>query len=214
MKRKIIASIIGIAASSALVASSYGQGEIQFANYTFDPGTPSAPVTFGSQSGGLAGELVGSEFTAELEYDLGTQTAGSFVSQGFAQNFAGGTAVATFYGTDGNAGSQAGEFLFIDPSPGAQGSSGVTVPTYSSGAVTFEVFVTGTKGAITYNGFSSPVVVSALTSPPGDLFYNNTGITANPMQLSAFTVNPVPEPTTLALAGLGMASMLVIRRRK
>jgi hypothetical protein len=28
------------------------------------------------------------------------------------------------------------------------------------------------------------------------------------------TVNPIPEPSTLALAGLGLAAMLVIRRRK
>ena len=44
------------------------------------------------------------------------------------------------------------------------------------------------------------------------------GITLPPnlvgLQSFKLTLNPVPEPSTLALAGLGLAAMLVIRRRK
>jgi hypothetical protein len=40
------------------------------------------------------------------------------------------------------------------------------------------------------------------------------GTPGNMNGLFQFGVQPVPEPTTLALAGLGMASLLVFRRRK
>jgi len=36
----------------------------------------------------------------------------------------------------------------------------------------------------------------------------------NMVNFQAFTVSPVPEPTSFALAGMGLASLLIFRRRK
>lgn len=47
----------------------------------------------------------------------------------------------------------------------------------------------------------------AQSLPPGSVF-GGTGITA------PFNLVPVPEPTSMALAGLGAAAMLIFRRRK
>jgi hypothetical protein len=47
--------------------------------------------------------------------------------------------------------------------------------------------------------------------------FGGTGTPPNLVGLTSFnmyTIGPVPEPTTFALAGLGLAAMLVLRRRK
>lgn len=46
---------------------------------------------------------------------------------------------------------------------------------------------------------------------PASLFGTGTGQVA---PFTMYTVTPVPEPTTLALAGLGGLSLLLLRRRK
>jgi hypothetical protein len=87
--------------------------------------------------------------------------------------------------------------------PGAQGTFQVRAWTSSSGA-TWEAAVGSGSG------FGGKSIV----------FNNNTGdggvIPAQ--QLAGWnapiTVTPIPEPSTIALAGLGLASLLVIRRRK
>lgn len=56
-------------------------------------------------------------------------------------------------------------------------------------------------------GFSAPIqfTLGSTLAPGGSL--NNAGLTQ-------FGVNPVPEPTTFALAGLGAAALLIFRRRR
>src|SRR5438046_1290438 len=79
MKRKVVASILGIAASTAMVASSYGQGSVFFNNLayssgsgtSYDPGI-NVPVSYGS--GPNTGVLVdgANGFQADLLYQFGT----------------------------------------------------------------------------------------------------------------------------------------------
>lgn len=52
----------------------------------------------------------------------------------------------------------------------------------------------------------SGLVSVSLTGPPAT--------PANLVGLTAFTVAPVPEPSSFALAGLGAAALLIFRRRK
>jgi len=216
MKRKLIASIVGIAATSAMVASSYGQGQITFANYAQgESGTtasPSAPVTFGAGSGGLTGTAVGSNvgsgFSAELLYQyagmsggIASPVAGFNIAQDGAN-----AAVASFYPA-----SAGGLFIFS----GGNGSL-VTIPGDPTGGpiVTFELYVFGTVNSTSYVGTSS-TFQQVLSNPVGDLF-NNGNLTAGSFLTAVGNVGPVvvPEPTTMALAGLGVASLLALRRRK
>jgi len=222
MKRKLIASILGAAASSAVVASSYGQGSIIFSNYSpSDSGSPTAPCTF-AVGGAPVGTGGSSTFNAELLYQFagmsGGISAGS-VAPGFdvAEDAAlNGAAVAHFF-----ASSAGGLFVYADPTSSPSGSSVALIPGYATQglAVTFEVYVTGTVGATSYTGTSSSFVVNGLAyvgqstiQGTGDLF--NGGTLTPGAVLTPMTVSAVPEPTTLALAGLGAASLLALRRRK
>jgi len=213
MKRKVIASVLGIAGSLAMVAASYGQGSVLFANYTaasgtgptYDPGV-NAPITFGMSANvggvnGIAGQRVGSEFTADLLYSLNGGTSYSLLTQAQAGDPGYPTALL---GTDGNNGSAAGYF---------QGPS-VTIPGYSSGPITFivEAFHGASYAAADWKGQSAPFTLSSIatgTTQPGD--FGTVGGAGGSLQ--AFVVN-VPEPSIFALAGLGAAGLIAFRRKK
>jgi len=181
MKKSIVASIVGVVATVAAIESSYGQGNVFFANYaattdaiiTFRPGDPagSGPASAG--------------FTAGLAFGFGTITdPAQLTLSGITQAF--------------------------NPAvPGYFTGPIVSIPGYTGGPITFQV--------LAYNGatYASSLVsgASALftlpsiatgTQPVGDF---GPGLTA-------FTVATVPEPSTLALIGLGAGALLFLRRRK
>jgi hypothetical protein len=201
MKRKIIASLLGIAGSLALVASSHGQGTVFFLNYASDV---NAPVTFGKTASaggvsGTAGVNVGSEFTAALEYSLDGGTTYTLLSQAAAG--AGGAYPTAFLSTDGNTANGAGYF----------NGPIVTIPGYSSGPISFIVEAyhgSSYAAAVAANdwaGKSNPFTLSSIatgTTQTGDL-----------VGMPAFVVT-VPEPSVFALAGLGAAGLMALRRKK
>jgi hypothetical protein len=83
-------------------------------------------------------------------------------------------------------------------------------------AVNTSAIVSGSLvvGDITQMGWSNPFNESVGTSQ-GDPNANGTeNGTGGMNQFGVTTINAVPEPTTLALAGLGGLSMLFLRRRK
>jgi hypothetical protein len=191
MKRNIVASILGIAASVASVASSYGQGQVLFKNYGT---TTFAPVQYAASSvpGGKENLYIGGTFHADLLYTYGAIS-------GSAQNSAG-SAISTL-------------FFSIDAADQATGSGffngdAATVPGYTAGPVTFTV------RAYNGNDYASSAVRGETTFTLSSI---STGLTLPGefgAQMTGFRVALIPEPSTLALIGLGTGALLFFRRRK
>lgn len=208
MKKALVASLLGIAGMAFTVATSHAQGYIVMENYKVVGSTPVySGVTYGSQSGALNGEFVGaaSGFQADLLYSL---------TGGTPTTLASGSQVSFFAGShDGGTPTTDGAGSFLGPN--------VTIPGYTSGPVNFIVEAyngssyANSTGAGQFRGQSAVFTISSLqTSPlatPGDLLALN-GTT--PTGLQPFSVNPVPEPTIFALAGLAAAGLIGMRRKK
>jgi len=192
MKRSIFIAVLGMA--SATVA--FGQGKIIFSNYT----STSAPkVKFAAN--GLA---VGAEVNAELAYYVGTSALD--IPASLAQMTLAPTTIDAFglAGGDADGSAYAGWFT----------GSTFQVPNVTGANndfVSFEVlaFEGSSFAGATISGhssiFQSPTSGSAGAGAPGMV----------PGSWQNFTVSAVPEPTTLALAGLGgLASLVALRRKK
>jgi hypothetical protein len=201
MKKSVLLGL----ASLAVAVSSYGQGSVNFQNYNFGATSLNAPVTFGVTAApggkaGTAGVRVGSEFSADLQFSLDGGATFSTLTAAQSGNAAYPAAFAFGAGADGDAGNFAGYF-FGNP---------VTIPGYSSGAVTFiiDAWTGGSSyaNATQWRGQSTPFTLASIatgTAPPTDF-----------AGLNAFVVNPVPEPTVFALAGIGAAALMIVRRKK
>jgi hypothetical protein len=81
----------------------------------------------------------------------------------------------------------------------------ITIPGYASGPITFRIDVqgNGAAGSIT---FTEPSISGPGNPPPPAGFFSQLPAT--------FSVAIVPEPSTIALAGLGGLSLLLMLRRK
>jgi len=102
--------------------------------------------------------------------------------------------------------------------------TGLTLGTFSGGVVgldgtavgqTIRLYVVGWNSSAGSAGFgsaldlgwSNPFNITLTASSGGPSSLNAAGMTA-------FGVDPTPEPTSFALAGLGSATMLIFRRRR
>jgi hypothetical protein len=193
MKRVLIASIIGIAAS---VASSYAQGVISFDNYT-GSSTYDVPLTYGINLpvGLTTGDLI-ADGNVEVGLYAGANNASTSALSLIATTFIN-PATPGFY-VGGNA---------IIPSSIWTGNGTIvefqvraweTVGTYAGATYAASQF----KGASATWTEQSAIVSSALPS--------NEPINGP----ATLELNVVPEPTTMALGGLGLASLLIMRRRQ
>jgi hypothetical protein len=194
---KMKKTLIATACAAALTAlTTYGQGTFNFNNYSQNAGLGS-PVTVQG-----TGEYVGADYFASFYYMAGTVTdLGTFMSGATYY----GSPVA-FFGTTGTGPSHGplvdGAGIFDGGSPvfGAAGTYTIMVVAWTGGA---------DYASATTRGASSLVQVD-LVQNGGTTPLNNLGT------LQPFTVSPtvVPEPSTFALAGLGLAGLLIFRRRK
>ena len=208
MKKSLLLGIVSLAVG---VASSYGQGFVVLDNYNFPGGlityganVPQNGVSgaFGSNGTGiLGGWTVGLYWSLStgLSDSAGNALPGAGLSLGVGNAANGATVPDAFSST-----AVAGQFFAGNPFNVPGSASGQTVSleviAYDSAAASY--------ASAAFRGHSAvfTIVTQSGTAPIP---------TANVGPLfTTFSVTPVPEPTTIALAGLGALSLLAFRRRK
>jgi hypothetical protein len=209
MKKSLILGLLGLA---TCVVTSRGQGFIALDNYD---STAQPKVTYGANvpANGVSGSLgtvgagvTGASWTVGLYFAAGDVT-GSVSSDpsGTADpsTLGGGLALGTGAGSTTTffSGSFAGQFA---------AASAFQATAQANGLATVTLEVVAYSGA-TYANSNYRGHSTAFTIPtqPGTSFPNNVGDF-----MSTFSVLPVPEPTTFALAGLGAAALMFFRRKK
>jgi hypothetical protein len=201
MKKTIILSVLGLTAAAV---SSYGQGSISFNTYQALSGS-GIQTTYGN--GGQAGTDIGSTFTGELLWSsvnipdvatTGPVAAGTQLTSGWtvgstalfdAGSISGPGALGYIAGPDLNIASAVGTSLYFEV-VAFTGASYATAGGYAGHSATF----------------TSTLATGATLPGPNQM--NNLA------PFSVYTVTSIPEPTTLALAGLGGLASLVALRRK
>lgn len=186
MKKLIYSTLICLLAA----ASAFAQGQVNFGNLSGASGL-NAPITMGDGTTRLSG----AQYQAQL---LAGATAGSL------------TAVATSpFLTGGGAGYFNGGVVTLAGIPG--GTAGffqVVVWNTTAGASYDLALASGLENAYGFSGVFSVVTGNPAGSPPTT--------PAALVGLQSFSLNAeiIPEPSTFALAGLGLAGLLLFRRRK
>jgi len=189
MKKTVILAVLGMAAG---VASSYGQGSIAFNTYTANNSTSYIALQ--------GGNPVPNTYTAVLLYSL------SAISD------PAGTGPLNPGWSFGPTGSEA-----VTGIPGTFAGNNLVIPTYTSGPVYFQIAVySGASYATSqYAGHTASFSQSMATGLATAWTADGSPATGGSGYLPpTFTVAAVPEPTTLALAGLGGLASLVALRRK
>jgi hypothetical protein len=201
---------------SVTAVTAFAQGRVSLNNTaTFNA---SDAVTVGAQhqvtGGGATGNGIGgNEYSVQLVWVAGTgfnqatfdaanPTLGN-VATGVG---AGGSLSAAFFANTGSTATGAGFFdAGAVPNP-----VGTSMP---AGQYTMQVYAWYNVGFSTYAASSaagknvgkSALFLLSAAAPPGPV---------NSTVFPAFQVTSIPEPSSLALAGLGAVAMLLIRRKK
>ena len=199
MKKILTMAMLGVVS----ISCGFGQGEVNFANAAAGINSPVRDV-----SGVL---LSGSGYAADLFY--GTTTGNNDLS--LSQLTDAGLAQAFF------SGGGAGYFLHspVVTLPVSGNTEFIVVVWQTAAGATWAAATGGGAGDLgTYmaNGGSEWGASPAFTFTPNVLPYpasNLVGLTPFSL-LSPFQLVAAPEPTTLALGGLGAAALLLFRRRK
>jgi len=213
MKKVLVSAILGLAA----IASVQAQSAIQLYSYgtSSDNGSHVGNIVYGTGSGGTVGVGVTSGgYTVGLYYALGDVSAAANSSIGGATTQGGlnagtlassGLTLATGVGSTATLGTD-GPGLYDNNSsfviPGLNSTGPVTIVLVAYNGTSYET----STGPGQSRGHTAAFVMTANASPAFALLTGNFA--------GGFAVVPTPEPTTFALAGLGLASLVIFRRRK
>jgi len=204
MKKTVILAVLGMAAG---VASSYAQGSIQFNTYAAN-GSTSYVAKYGN--GASAGSPVANSFTGELLYSLTPITDAASSSQ--APLSAGWLVASTgSFATTGIPGTVSGPNFVLMPYT-AGTPIYFEIAAFSGSSYANSLGVAGAYAGHTAS-FSQTLATGITGASPADGNPANGGSGFLAGSFNVYTV-AVPEPTTLALAGLGGLASLVALRRK
>jgi len=189
MKKIIVLAALGLAASAV---SSFGQGTVLFSSYYANNSAGAYTYLFGTTTAipdGFHADLYDAAGAVSDPVNNTLQSSVTAIPAGLTDL---GVLGVTYSG---------GFFSAANP---------VTVAT--SGQITFEVvaFNGSTYANSTIRGRSGSFTMTGLNAAPAP----TNGLGDNGQAMPNFYVAPVPEPTTLALAGLGGLASLVALRRK
>jgi hypothetical protein len=238
MKKLVLTTVCAL----AVAGSAFAQGNINFtlspANATALTNSTAYSPLFGggTTGGGASGKTaagVGGTFVYELLYSstfTGVQLAGaSAPSNNFAVLFGGtwqdtglkatnATGVGQIAGNPANVGAQ------VPWSPGTTDNIvlvGWSINLGSTWSAVSNTLATQSYGignfffGVSATGFVTPQTTS--TSPGSTVFgtaATAAGLPINALNMQLFLLPPVPEPSTMALAGIGGLAVLLFRRRK
>jgi hypothetical protein len=207
MKKTLVLTILGVAAGTM---ASYAQ-EIYFSNY-FSSSSPTIKFAASVIPGTKDNLAVGGSLYAELFYDNAVTANANAVTNPLASSI-------TYFSNGGPAQNATADGDLADGAGFFYGSGQIVTGNTESEA-TFRVEVFGTEGGNSYFGESAlfnmtpatgSTPVPGLNQGSGSVYQaNNPGAVG----FANFTVTNVPEPTTMALVGLGTLGMLALRRRK
>jgi hypothetical protein len=210
MKKTVL---LGIVALGAAAVSAYGQGYVTLDNYNSgafltDPVTYGANVPANGISGPLGSGPLNSAWTVGLYYVGGntglSEAAGSGIPNA---SLAVGTGIGSTVQVAGS-----GAF----GTPGAYNS----VPAFNSGStlntqITLEIVVwdsaDSSYATAHYRGHSMAFAMPTVGATSGSPSYTGA---ANVSAITVVPVSVIPEPATMALGGLGLASLLLFRRKQ
>jgi len=181
----------------------YGQSRVNFNNYVSGNAITVGTDNMGA-TGGAAGANLGANYSVQLLYAAGTFAD---VNAFLAANPSSSTPVAFFGATGGSPGTD-GAGLFDGGTVAFGGAAGtysaLTRAWYNGGQYSTYSAASGAGANAGQSALFTIAATSAPTPPPNTTF-------------GSFTVGTtviVPEPSTFVLAGLGIASLLLFRRRK